>query len=122
MKKMVGEQDICQVKCFNKAKVGKLKKSALSQEQLIALTETFDVISDVTRLKILWALKSDELCVCDIAHLLNMSLSAISHQLRVLRNCGLIKYRSEGRMAFYSLKDNKVMGLINDVKQHGERK
>ncbi len=68
----------------------------------LALSETFTVLSDPTRLRIVFALISQELCVCDIAALLGMTDSAISHQLRFLKNLRLVKYRKKGKMAYYS--------------------
>lgn len=111
-------KDVCQVFCFNKDKVNKIKKVLPSQEDLNILVETFKAISDNTRAKILLALKEGELCVCDISHILDLSLSAVSHQLRILRNLRLVKYRNEGRMAFYSLVDKHFITLIEQGIKH----
>jgi DNA-binding transcriptional ArsR family regulator len=86
-----------------------------SDDIINELSETFKVLGDSTRIKIILALSAEELCVCDIANLLNMSDSAISHQLRILRNLRLVKYRKEGKMAFYSLDDKH----INELLKHG---
>ena len=113
-------KDICQIFCFNKNKVNKIKKAILPTESLNMLSEVFKTISDVTRLKIILALKDEELCVCDISHILGVSLSAVSHQLRILRNLRLVKYRSEGRMVFYSLADRHTISLIQEGIRHNK--
>jgi len=113
-----GQHDVCELFCYNKKKVGTLKKSMLAVEKIIALTDIFKVLSDVTRTKILFALSKGELCVCDIAHVLDLSISAVSHQLRLLRNLKLVKYRNEGKMAFYSLDNVHIMGLIKEGIKH----
>lgn len=107
-------KDICHIFCFNKNKVNKIKKAILPIESLRMLSEVFKAISDVTRLKIILALKDEELCVCDISHILGVSLSAVSHQLRILRNLKLVKYRSQGKMVFYSLADRHTIKLIKE--------
>lgn len=111
-------EDVCQITCFNKVKVGKIKKTILPQDNLNALAELFQAVSDSARTKILLALKEGELCVCDISHILGSSLSAVSHQLRILRSLRLVKYRSEGRMVFYSLVDKRIIGLIEEGIKH----
>lgn len=112
MQKKNNLKDVCQIFCFNKDKVNKIKKTILAEENLDTLVEIFKSISDNTRLKILLALRESELCVCDIAHILGLSLSAVSHQLRILRNLKLVTYRNHGKMVFYSLTDNHIIKLI----------
>lgn len=107
-------RQVCQIFCFNKDKVNRIKKSILPQEKLNSLIELLKAISDNTRTKILLSLKDGELCVCDICHVLGLSLSAVSHQLRILRNLRLVKYRSEGKMAFYSLANKHIINLIHE--------
>lgn len=77
------------------------------------LAETFKTLGDPTRIKIIHALSQTELCVCDLAELLDMSQSATSHQLRVLRTNRLVKYRKEGRTVYYSLDDDHILLLFN---------
>lgn len=97
------------------------------EEKLYDLAELFKVFGDSTRIKILWALVESEMCVCDIAYLLNMTQSAISHQLRVLKQAKLVKNRKEGKIVFYSLEDEHIkqifdLGLIHiseDEQQKG---
>lgn len=111
-------KEVCQIPCFNKNKVNRIQKSILPQEDLNSLIELFKTISDNTRTKILLSLKDAELCVCDICNVLGMSLSAVSHQLRLLRNLKLVKYRSQGKMAFYSLTNKYIINLIQEGIRH----
>ncbi len=83
------------------------------EESLYDLAELFKVFGDSTRIKIIWALFEEEMCVCDIAHLLNMTHSAISHQLRVLKQARLVKPRREGKNMFYSLDDRHIEEIFN---------
>jgi DNA-binding transcriptional ArsR family regulator len=112
------QSDVCELFCYNKAKVNSLKKSLPSPDRLTRLTDIFKVLGDSTRTKILLALSKGELCVCDISHVLGLSLSAVSHQLRMLRNLKLVKYRNEGRMAFYTLDNEHIMKLVNAGIRH----
>ena len=82
-------------------------------EHFFELAEFFSVIGDSTRIKILYLLFEGEMCVCDISEKLSMSMSAISHQLRVLKNSRLVKYRKEGKSVLYSLDDDHVKTIIN---------
>ena len=88
------------------------------EEILYDLAELFKVFGDSTRIKILYVLFQSEMCVCDIAQLLNMSQSAISHQLRVLKQAQLVKYRREGKTVFYSLADAHVNTILNQGLEH----
>lgn len=96
----------------------KRKDEILSQERVIELSKIFKALGDPTRLRIIDSLSKEELCVCEIAELLNMNQSAISHQLRVLRNLRLVKYRKEGKSAVYSLDDDHVLQLFNQGLEH----
>ena len=82
-------------------------------ENLYDLAEFFKVFGDTTRIKILYVLFQAELCVCDIAALLGMTQSAISHQLRVLKQARLVKYRKDGKVVYYSLDDEHVQTIFN---------
>ena len=93
--------------------VAEVKKKMPQETLLLDLADLFKVFSDSTRVKILCALLQNEMCVCDIAFLLGMSKSAISHQLRTLRQTRLVKYRREGKIIYYSLEDEHV-GTIFD--------
>jgi ArsR family transcriptional regulator len=98
--------------------VNSTKNTMPKEETLYDLAELFKVFGDTTRIKIICALFESEMCVCDIAALLNMNQSAISHQLRVLKQARLVKYRKDGKVVYYSLDDEHVkqifdLGLIH---------
>lgn len=92
--------------------VNKVKEHMPPDESLYDLAELFKVFGDTTRIKILWALTESEMCVCDIAALLNMTQSAISHQLRALKSARLVKSRKSGKIVFYSLNDLHVKQIF----------
>ena len=115
----------CDCDCVHSEIVEKTRKKFPKDELLGDLSDFFKVIGDGTRIKILWALDSNEMCVCDIANLLNMTKSAVSHQLRGLREANLVKFRKSGKEVFYSLSDNHVkeifeQGLIHIQEKKGE--
>ena len=99
-------------------KLEQTKENMPSEEVFYDLSELFKVFGDSTRIKILYALLKGELCVLDIANLLDMSMSAISHQLRVLKQSRLVKYRREGRTLYYSLDDDHVSTMIAMGMEH----
>ena len=105
-------KDSCAIFCIDPHKVKSIKPELLPAVLVQRLAETFKVLGDATRIRILDALSRDELCVCDLAALLEMSSSAISHQLRVLRDARLVKYRREGKTVCYSLDDDHVLTLF----------
>lgn len=90
------------------------------EETLFDLAELFKIFGDSTRIKILFALLESELCVSDIAVLLQMTQSAISHQLRVLKANGLVKYRREGKVLIYSLSDDHITSILSQGMEHIE--
>ncbi|MFW6035188.1 MAG: ArsR/SmtB family transcription factor [Halothermotrichaceae bacterium] len=110
--------DVCEVFNPNQQVVQIMKNNKLDDDVVYNLAELFKTIGDPTRIKILYALKERELCVCDLSELLEMSASAISHQLRVLRNKKLVKFRKEGRSVYYSLDDDHVLCLFGQGLQH----
>ena len=94
-------------------------RNAMPSDRMVrALAETFGTLSDPTRVRILSALAGEELCVFDLARLLGLSGSAISHQLRLLRGQRLVKYRKEGKIAFYSLDDDHIRNLMEECIKH----
>lgn len=115
---MKGKFDTCEVLCINHEKVAAVRGKMQTDGVINKLAETFKVLGDPTRTKVLFALSQDELCVCDLAHLLGKTQSAISHQLRVLRNLDLVKYRKEGKIAYYSLNDKHVRTLFREGLEH----
>ena len=100
--------------------VEKVKNNMPEEELLYDLAELYKVFGDTTRIKILYVLFESEMCVFDIAQLLNMSMSAISHQLRVLKTSSLVKYRRDGKTVFYSLADDLVRTIIGMGMEHIE--
>jgi ArsR family transcriptional regulator len=99
-----------------------VRKSMKSEDVFESLAETFKALGDQTRVKIIYALAQEELCVYCIAKILNMSDSAISHQLRVLRNIKLVKHRKEGKMVYYSLDDDHIIHILKDGLEHIEER
>lgn len=108
----------CTVKCLHSEKVTEVKSKMAPSDVLLDLADLFKALGDSTRARILHALTFSELCVCDLAALLEMSSSSISHQLRVLRGQKLVKYRKEGKNVFYSLDDVHVLTLLKQGLQH----
>jgi len=102
------------------AKVAALKTKLLPETSVGALAETFKLLGDATRVRILDALSRSELCVCDIARLLGLSESAVSHQLRLLRGVRLVRPRRDGRMIFYTLDDHHIVRLFEQGLEHVE--
>ena len=100
--------------------IEKVNASMPDEELLYDLAELYKVFGDSTRIKILYVLFESEMCVCDIAQLLNLSTSAISHQLRILKQNKLVKSRREGKSIFYSLADDHVRSIINQGREHIE--
>ena len=110
--------DRCDCTVIHQDIVDKVKEDMPIEENLYDLAELFKVFGDTTRIKILYALSSSEMCVCDIAFLLNMTQSAISHQLRVLKQAKLVKYRKDGKIVFYSLDDEHVKTVFDQGLLH----
>jgi ArsR family transcriptional regulator len=104
------------------AKVVALKTTLLSDRSVGALAETFKLLGDPTRVRILDALSRSELCVCDIASLLSLTESAVSHQLRLLRSVRLVAPRRDGRMIFYTLDDQHIVRLFEQGLEHVEER
>lgn len=100
--------------------VARLREDLPDDEVLYDLAELFRMFADSTRIKILYALFESELCVGDIAQLLNLSQSSVSHQLRLLKNSKLVKFRREGKAIFYSLDDDHVRSMIALGMEHVE--
>jgi len=105
--------EFCNCSTIHEDVIAKVKKLIPEEETLYDLAELFKVFGDSTRIKILCVLFETEMCVCDIAALLNMTQSAISHQLRVLKNARLVKYRREGKVVYYSLDDQHVKQIFD---------
>ena len=103
--------------------IQKVKDVMPSDEELLKLSDLYKAMGDLTRIRIISALVNSEMCVCDLASLLDMTHSAISHQLRVLRQAHLVSFRKEGKVVYYSLDDNHIkmlyeQGLVHVLHQH----
>jgi ArsR family transcriptional regulator len=109
---------VCEVAFIDEKKVKAVKKKLPEDTMINELSETFKNLSDFTRLKTILSLAEDELCVCDIAALTGVSISAISHQLRLLKNARLVNYRKEGKMVYYSLDDEHINKIVNEATKH----
>ena len=108
--------DVCEVRCFNTLLVSQVR-DALPDDDALEIAETlFGALADKSRLKILHALRqTQELCVCDVAAVLGVQVSAASHHLRKLRGLKLLKYRNDGKLVYYSLRDESVSQVLNHV-------
>ena len=112
----------CEVEKIHKSKVEAVKAKLFGDDDVFDLAELFKVFGDSTRTKILSCLEISELCVCDIAECLNMNKSAISHQLRILRQAKLVKTRRSGKEVFYSLDDEHVSEIYECALAHIKEK
>lgn len=112
--------EACDVFHIDPARVAHLRGALIAAPSVAALAETFRVLGDPTRVRVLDALSHGELCVCDLATLLGLSESATSHQLRLLRTLRLVKARRAGRMVFYALDDRHIMALFTQGLRHVE--
>ena len=110
----------CTVCVYNRRIIERMKNEVIDDEEIEELSDVFKVFGDGTRLRILWALFDEELCVFDISERLGMSQSAISHQLRTLKQARLVKSRREGKNTFYSIDDDHVKRIIEQVMLHVE--
>ena len=112
--------DSCEIQFVDEQKVENARKAMKSAEAVTTLAETFKILGDPTRIKIAFALSKEELCVCDIANLLGVSQSAVSHSLRTLRQMKLVRFRKQGKIAYYTLDDDHIANLLNEGFRHVE--
>ena len=112
--------DSCEVQFIDEQKVENVRRAMKSAPAVTALAETFRILGDPTRIKIAFALSKEELCVCDIANLLGVSQSAVSHSLRTLRQMKLVRYRKQGKIAYYTLDDDHIASLLDEGFRHVE--
>ena len=113
---------ICDCNIIHQAVVEQTLKKMPEGDLFNKLAEFFKILGDTTRAKILYALDQNEMCVCDIADLLDMTHSSISHQLRVLKQARLVKFRKEGKTVFYSLDDCHISQIFNCGLEHIEER
>jgi ArsR family transcriptional regulator len=116
---MVKELEVnCDCDVIHADVVDRVRQAMPDEEELYDLADFFKVLGDSTRSKIIWALDESEMCVCDLAVLLNMTKSAISHQLKALKSAKLVKNRKEGKVVFYSLTDDHVKEIFEKGLEH----
>ena len=111
-------ENVCQV--IHKDTVDRVSKLMLNEENSIDLAEFFKIFGDSTRIKILNALLNESMCVCDIAALLNMTHSAISHQLKILKQAKIVKYNKVGKVVYYMLDDEHIEQIFKKGVEHIE--
>ena len=110
--------ELCEENIVHEETLEAIAKKMPQEETLYDLAELFKVFGDSTRIRILYVLFECEVCVCDLANILQMSQSAISHQLRILKTNKLVKNRREGKSIYYSLADDHVRTIINNAMEH----
>lgn len=112
------EEGSCEFMHVHDEIIHKVEKVMPDEQQLLDLSEFFKVFGDSTRIKILYVLSQSEMCVCDIATLLQMGQSAISHQLRILKQMRLVTFRREGKTVFYQLSDSHIQTILAQGMEH----
>ncbi len=109
---------ICDCSIIHQEAVDLALRNKPDLDEITNLSELFKVLGDLTRIKIIWTLDNYEMCVCDIANVLNMTKSSVSHQLAVLRSNGIVKYRKSGKEVYYTLDDEHVNKLYEIGLEH----
>ena len=112
------EEDGCKIRVVHLERVEQAREDAISERELERLSLIYRVLGDPNRLKIVMALRNVEMCVCDLAAVPGLSESAVSHQLRRLKDLALVKKRRDGQIIYYSLDDEHVAGLLNVGLEH----
>lgn len=118
MNPSIPDIDKCDCTVIHEENVRKTRAAMPDEELLFDVADLFKVFGDSTRVKIICALCQSELCVCDIAALFGMTKSAISHQLRVLKQAKIVKYRRDGKVVYYSLDDAHIIQIFNQGLSH----
>lgn len=109
---------VCGEKCPHYQKINKVKLEEPNNEEIESLSNMFKLFADNTRLRIICSILNTELCVCDLCELLELNQSTVSHQLQILRNAKLVKYRREGKQIYYSLQDEHIEQIISTSLAH----
>lgn len=112
------ETPVCEIDCIHPELISQFQSEIIPVQQSYNLADLFKTLGDPTRIRIVDALSKSEFCVCDLAEILGLSQSATSHQLRVLRNSKLVKFRREGKMVYYTLDDHHVLSLYRQGLEH----
>lgn len=113
---------VCDCNIIHEDAVNMAIKNRPDVKELINLSELFKILGDLTRIKIIWTLDNNEMCVCDIANVLNMTKSSISHQLAILKNAGIVRYRKSGKEVYYTLDDEHINKLYEIGLEHIEHR
>ena len=116
--KAIGSDEVCDLVHIDPARVAGLRAALVTSDDVEGLADTFRALGDPTRVRILDVLSHGELCVCDLAAVLGVSQSAVSHQLRLLRGLRLVRSRRDGRMIFYALDDRHIITLFRQTLRH----
>lgn len=116
----VSQEDVCEAQCVHPEAVARVRRVLPDDSCVESASSLLKIVADPTRLRILSALKAEELCVCDLAAAVGISESATSHQLRLLRAHRLVAFRKEGRIAYYRLLDRHVTDLIGSALDHAK--
>lgn len=114
------EENLCEITIIHEDVVKEVKKIMPKDDEIYDLAEFFKVFADSTRMKMIYALMENELCVCDLANIVNTTQSAISHQLKILRQSKLVKFRKEGKVVYYSLDDEHISQIVKKGREHIE--
>jgi ArsR family transcriptional regulator len=122
IKGVIMTNEICNCEIIHKDIVDEVKKIMISNEKTAKLSLLYKMFAGATRIKILWALSRHEMCVCDLSALLNMTKSAVSHQLATLKMMDLIKNKKSGKVVFYSLADGHIESIFAQGIEHIEEK
>lgn len=109
---------ICGERCPHYKKINEVKLTEPNREEIQDLSNMFKIFADDTRLRIICSILNTELCVCDLCELLELNQSTVSHQLQILRNAKLVKYRREGKQIYYSLQDEHIEKIISTSLEH----
>jgi len=114
------EDNLCEITVIHEDVVNKVKQIMPEDGFIYDLAELFKVFADSTRMKVIYALLENELCVCDLANIVGTTQSAISHQLRILKQSKLVKFRKDGKVVYYSLDDDHISQIVKKGCEHLE--
>ncbi len=117
-KTILSEEDVCRIRVVHMDRVRRARDEAIADQELERLSSMYKVLGDPTRLKIVMALKDVEMCVCDLSAFLGVSESAVSHQLRRLKDLALVKKRRDGQVIYYTLDDSHIVDLLSIALDH----
>lgn len=118
----MSKKDTCDIYCYDEAKVKRIQ-GEMQKEDISSVSQLFKALADENRAKISYALcQADELCVCDVANIIGATVATTSHHLRTLHKQGIVKYRKEGKLAFYSLDDEHIRQLMVIALTHRKEK